>query len=366
MTTQFSDFLAAHAAEVAERCEPRVEPPQSAEPGVAARQLVNAALVALTADDLRPLVTFYRLDQPNGLSLRLEAALLDLQALRTGAAVVAREAGLDPDRLATLAEAGADEVGGVLRTLAVSCAGALERQLTAATSTSSAQGTSLSITMHELRRPLTILNSYGQLLTTGMLGALPETAMVAVEGITASTESMVRMVNSLAELARLEDPDDELVRELIPATAVVDAALEQVAMEAKLRGTTLASTVQPGATVRGDKRRLTLALTNLVGNAVKHGPPDSSVEVTVTSGEGEVHFRVRDHGEGFPPEDAERLFDKYYRSVAERHRKVPGSGLGLYIVRTVVQRHGGRVVARSVPDNGAEFEMILPMHRDEA
>ena len=190
--------------------------------------------------------------------------------------------------------------------------------------------------------------------------------MVAVEGITASTESMVRMVNALAELARLEDPDDELAREVLPASAVVDGAVEQVAMEARLRGTALESRVDPSATVRGDKRRLTLALTNLIGNAIKHGPPDSSVEVTVTASEGMVRFLVRDHGEGFPPEDADRLFDKYYRSVAERHRKVPGSGLGLYIVRTIAQRHGGRAVARSVPGNGAEFEMILPMHRDEA
>jgi signal transduction histidine kinase len=81
--------------------------------------------------------------------------------------------------------------------------------------------------------------------------------------------------------------------------------------------------------------------------------------------DGVVHFVVRDHGDGFPPEDAERLFEKYYRSVAERHRKVPGSGLGLYIVRTVAERHGGRVMARCVAGNGAEFEMILPMHREE-
>ena len=89
----------------------------------------------------------------------------------------------------------------------------LAQQISAMNATSSARGTSLSITMHELRRPLTILNSYGQLLSTGMLGQMPDTASVAIDGITASTEMMVRMVNALAELSRLEDPDDKLTYE---------------------------------------------------------------------------------------------------------------------------------------------------------
>jgi signal transduction histidine kinase len=234
-----------------------------------------------------------------------------------------------------------------------------------AASTSSARGTSLSVTMHELRRPLTILNSYGQLLSTGMLGTLPESAMVAIEGITASTEMMVRMVNALAELSRLEDPDDRMSLEVMSADEIVNGAVEQVAMEARLRGTTIECDVQPDVHVRGDRRRLTLALTNLIGNAVKHGPPDSKVEVHVTQEADGAHFLVRDHGSGFPPSEAEHLFDKYFRSVAERQRKVPGSGLGLYIVRTVAERHRGTAVARTVPGNGAEFEMILPIHQKE-
>ena len=78
-----------------------------------------------------------------------------------------------------------------------------------------------------------------------------------------------------------------------------------------------------------------------------------------------MRFTVRDHGAGFPVADTGHLFDKYFRSVAERQRKVPGSGLGLYIVRTVAERHGGTVAARSVPGSGAEFDMTIPLHREE-
>src|SRR4029077_149468 len=134
---------------------------------------------------------------------------------------------LDPEEALQLSATTADDIDVVGRRLAGNCLATLERRLATATSESSARGTSLSITMHELRRPLTILNSYGQLLSAGMLGELPETAMVAIEGITASTEMMVRMVNALAEVARLEDPEDRLALEVMHAGELVDAAVEQ-------------------------------------------------------------------------------------------------------------------------------------------
>jgi len=104
--------------------------------------------------------------------------------------------------------------------------------------------------MHELRRPLTILNSYGQLLATGMLGQMPDTATVAIDGITASTEMMVRMVNALAELSRLEDPEDKLTMEPIGLTDLVAGAVETVMMEAKLRDCTVTQDVAPEVTFR--------------------------------------------------------------------------------------------------------------------
>jgi len=150
--------------------------------------------------------------------------------------------------------------------------------------------------------------------------------------------------------------------EVMTPTEVVNAAVEQVSTEARLRGTTIHVNTSEGIRLRGDRRRLVLALTNLLGNAIKHGPPDSSIELSARADGDVARFTVRDHGAGFPVEDASHLFDKYFRSVAERQRKVPGSGLGLYIVRTVAERHGGSVAARTVEDNGAEFEMIIPIH----
>jgi len=365
MSAPFSDFLAAHADRITDVWARGLSRRRSGDSGAGEhepRQLVNAVLVALTADDIRPLIAYYELDQP-GFEDRLGRAMSDMASVRHATAEVAREHALDPTAALALAMASADELDALARRLAEGCVGALATRLQSATGALNARGASLSITIHELRRPLTILNSYGQLLSAGMLGEIPETAQVAIEGITASTEMLVRMVNALAEVARLEDPEDRLFLEVLKAGELVDAAVEQVAMEAKLRNAELRAAVEADPEVRGDRRRLILALTNLLGNAVKHGPPESVIEVSVHGDRDSVHFVVRDRGPGFPAADAERLFEKYFRSVDERHRKIPGSGLGLYIVKTVAERHHGTVAAHSTPGEGAEFEMIIPMHK---
>src|ERR1035437_6284493 len=105
---------------------------------------------------------------------------------RTGAEVPVAEEERDGQARLPLWESAADEMALIGRRLASSVTATLASRLSTMTTSSSARGTSMSITMHELRRPLTILNSYGQLLSTGMLGQLPETAMGAIEGITAS------------------------------------------------------------------------------------------------------------------------------------------------------------------------------------
>jgi signal transduction histidine kinase len=369
VTRQFSDFLATHAARIADLWARQTASNAAGEPvdrSRGPRQFVNAVLVALSADDFRPLIAYHHLDSAGNVERKLETALRNLTALRQVTAEAVREERLDADEAMELAVATADDIDAVGHRLAATSVAGLERRLSSATSESSARGTSLSITMHELRRPLTILNSYGQLLSAGMLGELPETAMVAIEGITASTEMMVRMVNALAELARLEDPDDHLALEVMDAEEVVDEAIEHVAMEAKLRESPISSECEHGLKLKGDRRRLILALTNLLGNAVKHGPTGSPIEVVAVREDDFVRFTVRDHGAGFPVADTGHLFDKYFRSVAERQRKVPGSGLGLYIVRTVAERHGGTVAARSVPGSGAEFDMRIPLHREDA
>jgi signal transduction histidine kinase len=362
MTGQTSDFLSAHSERIADTWKRAVGVSAEA-PGRGARAFMSAILIALTADDLGPLVAYYELDPGSaaGADERLSLALQQIQALFPAMEAAAAEDGMPVQARLELALSANEELGLMRIRLVTATVSGLLDQLISSRTTSSSRGTSLAITMHELRRPLTILSSYAQLLSSGMLGSLPESASVAVEGITSSTEMMVRLVNALSELSRLEDPDDKLTIEPLSLDEIVTAAMEPMSTEAKFRDSSVEIDVAGGKTVQGDKRRLTLALTNILSNALKHSPTGGTVSLRAWIDDSGAHFLVADQGPGFPPEDAGHLFEKYFRSTAERHRKIPGSGLGLYIVKTVAQRHGGDVLARSEPGQGAEFEIVIPV-----
>ncbi|HXA27852.1 MAG TPA: HAMP domain-containing sensor histidine kinase [Candidatus Angelobacter sp.] len=223
-----------------------------------------------------------------------------------------------------------------------------------------AKSAALGVTVHELRRPLTILSSYAELLSDGTLGALTDASLTGVQGIASATDVLARLIEALAEVARLEDPEDR--SELQPLTTgdLIDDAIAEIIGEAQLRGVGIEVTANPELPLLGDRRRLGLALVNLLSNAIKHAPAASTISITCAQDGGEVRLVVADRGPGFPPREAARLFEKYYRSVVERESGIPGTGLGLFIVKTVVERHGGRVEARLRPGGGAEFEVRLP------
>ena len=366
MIGQLSHFLGPHAERVADVMR-RPRAGTESRPHVAddhePRVFIDAVLMALTTDDLHPLTAFFELsgERLAGIEERLDTSLRRLAVLRRATLVVAAEE-MDEAALLSLAENTAEEAAVLGRRLVKSVTGTLAERLRAVMMSSAARGATMGTTLHELRQPLTILSSYGQLLSGGLLGQLPDTAMVAVEGIIASTEMMVRMVNAIAEVSRLEDPDNTLNFEVIPIKEIVAAAVDDMSMEARLRDIVIDTDVVDGVTIRGDRRGLTLAVTNMVGNAVKYGPEGSRVTVRAFGDASRAHFSVRDQGAGFPGGDAGHLFEKYFRSVDERQRKIPGSGLGLFIVKTVAERHNGSVSARSEPGEGAEFEMIIPIH----
>jgi signal transduction histidine kinase len=221
--------------------------------------------------------------------------------------------------------------------------------------------TPMGVTLHELRRPLTIVSSYGQLLAAGTLGELPDRAATAVTALCGATETMLRLVQALSAVNRLEDPAELPAFRELEVAALVGAALDEVSTEIQLGGVQPVVELTDGLRVNGDDEWLVVALTNLIENAVKHSPQGGTVEIQARRDVGTVRITVRDHGPGFPAEDTDRLFDKYFRSAAERDRGIAGTGLGLFIVRTVADRHHGEVYARLPEGGGAEFELALPL-----
>jgi two-component system OmpR family sensor kinase len=208
---------------------------------------------------------------------------------------------------------------------------------------------------HELRTPLVSIRGYAELFRMGAARE-PEDVAKAMRRIEEEAARMGVLVEDLLTLARLDE-----VREaahgavdlsLLARDAVDDARATAPDREIELRA-------QPAA-VTGDADQLRQVLANLLRNALVHTPAGTPIEVSVERANGAVRLEVRDHGPGLPTDDADALFERFWRAEAGRERGKDGAGLGLAIVAGIVDGHAGTVRAGNAPGGGAAFEVRLP------
>jgi two-component system, OmpR family, sensor histidine kinase MprB len=204
---------------------------------------------------------------------------------------------------------------------------------------------------HELRTPLTSLRTNLDLLAQadGSPDLPAEARAELLTDVRAQIEELTTLIGDLVELAR-EEPMAHVV-EPVDLAEVVDRAVSRVRRRAP--GIAFDVKADPWWVV-GESSALERAVTNLLDNAAKWSPPDGVVAVRIAEGV----LTVDDQGEGIPEVDLPHVFERFYR--AEESRSMPGSGLGLSIVRQVVERHSGTVTAGRCPSGGSRFTVVLP------
>ena len=220
----------------------------------------------------------------------------------------------------------------------------------------------MQIASHELRTPLTVIRGYASLLEEGSLGPMPQKAQHAIRTLMDKSTEMRVQVERMLLLARLEDGAKPPPMHPLDIRAVIADAVSRVRPQVELRGGTLEARIHDRPlTVIGDAERLTTAIDNLLQNAVKFsvGPP--RIEVRAMETATGVEVTVRDEGIGIPAVALGRLFEKFYRVEDPDLRNVAGTGIGLYLVRQVVEGHGGHVEVDSVPGDGTTFTIRLPL-----
>lgn len=210
---------------------------------------------------------------------------------------------------------------------------------------------------HELRTPLTSIRGYAELFRSGA-SRNPEDLAKSMRRIEEESTRMGSLVEEMLLLARLDqDPQleqSEVDLAALAADAVHDAQVVQPDRPIKIDSS---GTVM----VTGDEARLRQVASNLLSNALKHSPPDGPVRVIVTRSHGEAVLQVADEGPGLEPEQAARVFDRFYRVDEARSRSDGGAGLGLSIVAAIVKAHGGRVWLETSPGAGARFFVALKL-----
>lgn len=219
----------------------------------------------------------------------------------------------------------------------------------------------VALVSHELRTPLTSVSGALRLLAAGVAGELPPEAKELVDAAEANSSRLIRLVNDILDLERLQQHRFELALDTVSAEAVVRATLDAVGGMAREAQVALEPAVIADVALVADFGRLVQVLTNLVGNAVKFSEPGATVPI---SGEmpkaGEVRFRVADSGRGIPADMLESIFEPFAQVDASDARRHGGTGLGLAISARLVEAHRGRISVDSDPGRGSTFDVVLP------
>jgi signal transduction histidine kinase len=215
---------------------------------------------------------------------------------------------------------------------------------------------------HELRTPLAVIRSAAQNLGDGSVSGLDQTkrygALIEAQG-----RRLEDLVEQVLELSGVESRKRAFRKEPVHLTQMVSAAVSDCEHAAREKNVAVDVASSPeGAVVIGDADALRRAVSNLVANAIKHGNDDDRVAVAITRREGdrEVAVEVTDRGPGIPRSEQSHLFEAFYRGARAREGQVPGSGLGLSVVRQIAREHGGRVEVSSTPGSGSRFSLVLP------
>ncbi len=219
---------------------------------------------------------------------------------------------------------------------------------------------------HELRTPLTSIRGALRLLQAGHAGDLAGESARLVAMAATGSERLHSLVGAILDLEKLESGRQVLERTPVDPAALVEASLAGMRGLAEEREVTLTSEVSGPAVVHGDPIRLGQVLDNLVSNAVKHSRPGSAVLVRTAPGAGgTLRVEVVDSGPGIPPERIPLLFSRFQQLDSSDSRRQGGTGLGLAIARAVVDLHGGRIGAESLPGSGSTFWFEIPSLPEE-
>lgn len=280
-----------------------------------------------------------------------------LQALQT--AVGAVGAG---DVSARAPETGGDEVTALARSFN-DMAAQLEQRTQALESADRARRQLVADVSHELTTPLAAIRGYAETLSMPDIQLDAATRARYLRIVGEETDRLEHIVADLLDMARLEGGGGALVIHDVPVSQLFQRLRhrhEQVLAQKRLTLETIERT--DDLIVRADPNRLEQVLQNLVGNAARHTPEGGTITVTAEPTAGGIRIIVQDTGPGIPDEHLDRVFDRFYKVDVSRTgtAQPSGSGLGLSIVRAIIERHGGTITVGNTSGSGARFEIVLP------
>jgi signal transduction histidine kinase len=196
-------------------------------------------------------------------------------------------------------------------------------------------------------------------LTSGLLDTQPAKGKRLLEIAVDSTDRLVRLVNDILDIERIESGNVQMTKAIWVVSELMQKAVEVVEPLADKAGITICTKIL-NSQVWVDADRLIQTFTNLLDNAIKFSPRDSTIWFTASKRTGQILFQVRDRGRGIPEDKLALIFERFQQVDASDARQSEGTGLGLAICRSIIQQHGGQIWVESVLGEGSTFSFLLP------
>jgi signal transduction histidine kinase len=235
----------------------------------------------------------------------------------------------------------------------------------AAQEANEAKGRFVNMISHELRTPLGAIGGYAALLDEGIQGQLSDGQREYIARIRHNQTHIVRLVNELLDLAKIEAGQFQMNVGPVPAQGVLDsvrAMIEPQVLEGGLR--LIVQSCEPELCLHADGERVKQIVLNLLSNAVKFTPAGGAVRVTTTAAAETVMLRVQDTGVGIPADRLEAVFQPFFQLDPAQTRNASGTGLGLAISRELARAMGGDLTVESVVGHGSVFSLTVPRAAD--
>jgi signal transduction histidine kinase len=315
---------------------------------------LGTVVVASVASTVAAIFVFLRLGLPGrfAFALGLVISLGIIQLLAHGMVMPLREMGTAARAMANgdysrrVTATSLDEVGTLARSFndmaaQLDEAEAQRRELTANIS-------------HELRTPIASLRARLENLSDGV----EVLDQAAVDSMLRSTERLSALVDQLLELSQFESGAIRLDRTSFALADLIGTAVDEAAPVRP--DVVIVAEVATGVVAVGDRGRLHEVLANLLSNAVRHSPGGGTVVIRAASGASGVRLDISDDGPGIPPEELNRVFDRFHRVDSARSSERGGAGLGLAIARSIVELHGGSIRAEPHEPHGCRMVVLLP------
>lgn len=217
---------------------------------------------------------------------------------------------------------------------------------------------------HELRTPLNAVIGFSEALESGIFGAMTGKQGEYVSDIRRSGQHLLSLINDVLDTTKIESGQYHLHEETLAISAMLAQSLRQIEPLAVERGIVLSASIEPGLPdLFADERALRQILLNLLSNAVKFTPPDGRIVVTAGLSDGGLRLRITDTGIGIPQGELEKVMEPFHQVDNSHTRRYAGTGLGLPLVKSLVDMHRGSLTLSSVVGRGTTVTILLPADR---